>query len=123
MKLSFTVEGKPQPKQRARRGKGGHWYTPSPTVKYEQEVAKAAMVAMSEQGIRKTAFPVQIEVCAYFPDARVRDADNVLKSCQDALNGVVYLDDSQVSDCTARRRIDRKRPRTDVIVWYTDEVD
>ena len=123
MKLSFTVEGKPQPKQRARRGKHGHWYTPKRTMSYEKAVAKAAMVAMSEQGIKKTAFPVQIEVWAYFPDARARDADNVLKSAGDGMQGVVYVNDSQVADCTAHGRIDREHPRTEVTVWYTSKVD
>ncbi len=123
MTLSFTVEGKPQGKQRARRGKGGRWYTPKETVTYERAVAKAAMVAMSEQGIKKTAFPVEIAVCAYFPDVHVRDADNVLKSAGDGMQGVVYVNDSQVTRATVTKAIDREHPRTEVTVCYTSEDD
>ncbi len=117
-RISFVVPGKPQGKQRARRGRGGKWYTPTPTVRYESAVATRAMIAMSAQSIQKTAFPVEITVCTYFPDARRRDADNVLKSVCDGMNGVVYADDSQVVRATVTKAIDREHPRTEVTVWY-----
>jgi len=118
--ISFTAEGKPQGKQRARRGKGGHWYTPVETVRYEAAVAYAAMQAKAASNQPMTFGPVEIEVRCFFPDARVRDADNVLKSVLDGCNGVVYLDDSQVTRAIVTKEIDRNRPRTEVDVCYTD---
>jgi Holliday junction resolvase RusA-like endonuclease len=78
------------------------------------------MIAMSAHSVRKTTFPVEITVCAYFPDARRRDADNVLKSVCDGMNGVVYVDDSQVTRATVTKAIDRTNPRTEVTVWYDE---
>jgi len=118
--LSFTVDGKPQGKQRARRGKGGKWYTPAETARYETEVAYAAMCEKARRAIPMTFGPVAVEVACYFPDARRRDCDNVLKAVLDAGNGVVYLDDSQVVKATVTKAIDRDRPRTEVTVWYDD---
>ena len=116
--LSFIVPGKPQPKQRARRGASGHWYTPEPTKRYEAEVAKAALVEMQRHGIRRGTFtpPITIAVRCYFKDHRRRDGDNVLKAVQDACNGIVWDDDSDVRDARVTTAIDRDVPRTEVTI-------
>ena len=117
--LSFTVEGKPQGKQRARRGRGGRWYTPRETVVYENTISAAASAAMGAAGIGfRYSGPVTVTVSCYFPDARRRDADNVLKCVADALNGFVYVDDSQATTMTVTKAIDRERPRTEIEVTY-----
>ena len=117
--IHFTVYGKPQPKQRARLGKHGHWYTPTSTVAFETQVRNAAFITLATKGIRQGyGDDVCLTVACYFPDARRRDADNVLKAVQDALNGFVYVDDSQVVSATVTKAIDRERPRTEVEVVY-----
>lgn len=122
--LSFVVPGKPQGKQRARRGKGGHWYTPKETVTYENAVSAAALAAATAvDGYgRLYSGPVTLSVSCYFPDARRRDGDNVLKSVQDALRWFIYADDCQVRQATVTTQIDRDNPRTEVTVWYTDRI-
>jgi Holliday junction resolvase RusA-like endonuclease len=42
--------------------------------------------------------------------------DNCAKSICDALNGIVYLDDSQIVELIIRRYVDRERPRAEVTV-------
>jgi hypothetical protein len=42
--------------------------------------------------------------------------DNCAKSICDALNGIVYLDDSQIVELVIRRHVDRERPRAEVTV-------
>jgi Holliday junction resolvase RusA-like endonuclease len=117
--LTFTVHGKPQGKQRARRGKGGRWYTPKETVAFETLVRNAAFIKMATMGIRRDwTGDVTMNVACYFPDARRRDADNVQKAIGDALNGFVYVDDSQIVKWTVTKAIDRERPRTEVEVTY-----
>ena len=120
--LSFTVDGKPQGKQRARRGKGGRWYTQAATVVYENTVSAEALAAMTVSGIvrryRRYSGPVNLTVACYFPDARRRDADNVLKSVMDGMNGIAYRDDSQVTKATVTKAIDREHPRTEIEVTY-----
>jgi crossover junction endodeoxyribonuclease RusA len=40
----------------------------------------------------------------YYYEIAIGDMDNLVKPIQDALQGVAYLDDRQVSDVTGRRR-------------------
>lgn len=49
---------------------------------------------------------VQMKVVYYFIKDPL-DTDNMLKPIQDAMNGIIYVDDSQVTDITAgKRRLD-----------------
>ncbi len=115
--LSFTVEGPPVPKARARRGKGGRHYTPAQTRAYESRVRWLAIAAASAAGWRPIAdASYALDLVVVFPDARRRDLDNVTKSLCDALNGVAWLDDSQVAELHVRRGIDRASPRVEVTI-------
>jgi len=120
--LSFVIDGKPQGKQRARMGKGGRWYTPKGTRIYEASVRDWFAYARSKAGGVNWRMTVNgvvtISVACYFPDARRRDIDNVLKAVMDGLNGAAYIDDSQVTSATVTKAIDRERPRTEVTVTY-----
>jgi len=113
--LCFRVPGKPQGKQRARRGRNGRFYTPAETVAYERRVAWAAKQAMTKP-MGDYRGPVVLSVLCYFGDHRRRDGDNVLKAVADSLNGVAYHDDSQVTD--ARVRVMYGDPRTTVLVRW-----
>ena len=116
-RLAFTVPGRPQGKQRPRLGRGGRVYTPAATRRYESAVRSACLVAMMQAGLAKRyAGECGLLVRCYFPDGRRRDGDNVLKSVQDALNGLLWIDDSQVTVATVAKAIDRREPRTEVEV-------
>ena len=120
--LAFIVPGKPQGKQRPRLGRNGCVYTPKATTKYEAEVRKCCLIEMSRRRVRKGhAGDVRVEVRCFFPDARRRDGDNVLKAVQDALNDFLWVDDCQVSCATVRTAIDRTCPRTEVMVELAGE--
>jgi Holliday junction resolvase RusA-like endonuclease len=112
--VSFTVDGKPKGKGRARFSfKGGHAYTPASTVAYEREIKSAARIAMENH--QPMDGPVGIVVMAFFqipvswPKYRQKaaragevlptikcDADNLLKGIMDACNRTCYGDDAQV---------------------------
>ena len=118
IQITFEVPGSPVPKQRARRGRSGRWYTPQATRSYEAKVgwmAKAAGIHAPHDG------PVGLKVRLWFPDRRRRDADNVVKAIMDALNGLAYSDDSQVIELFVSRQIDRQRPRAEVTVERISE--
>lgn len=118
LELSFSVEGPPQPKERARRGAGGRWYTPKRTQQYERAVRGRASMAMMGSLWPASSWPLdaryRVTINAYFGDARRRDADNVGKAVLDALNGITWKDDSQVQSLTLTRVVDRSAPRTNV---------
>lgn len=57
----------------------------------------------------------KLSVRAYFPDARRRDLDNLIKSVADALNGVAYRDDTQIVQLgESEKHVDKLNPRTEV---------
>lgn len=126
--VRFTVPGKPVGKGRPRFTRSGHTYTPAQTAAYEQLV-----VLYSPRGVR-FAGPVAVEVRAVFepprsctkkmraqlvsasaPYAHKPDADNIGKIICDALNGVLWRDDAQVSELRVVK-IYGEQNRTEVCV-------
>jgi Holliday junction resolvase RusA-like endonuclease len=113
MQLQFIVPGEPQGKGRPRFG-NGRTYTPAKTVAYEQLIARTAAEAMRHLPYELTDLPCYVRVDVYkgVPKSwskakRARaldgqeipgkpDLDNVAKGVLDAMNGVAYIDDTQV---------------------------
>lgn len=114
MEFSFTVPGVPVGKGRPRFVKAtGRAYTPEKTASYESLIAYAASQAML--GAEPISAPIGIKVQAVFPipqswskkrktaahwHTSKPDGDNILKAVGDALNGIVWTDDSQVARTT-----------------------
>lgn len=108
--MRFVVPGKPQPKQRPRKGRG-RWYTPPETAAYERLVALCATAA----GVQPIEGKVQMEIVVCFGDNRRRDVDNCAKALCDGAQGIAYKDDSQVWDLRIRR-VEDGDPRAEVEV-------
>ncbi len=103
----------PRPKARARRGKGGRWYAPRATKAYEESVGWPARAA----GIHKPYMgAVRLEIAGWLPNRRRRDIGNCANSILDGLNGVAWVNDSQMVELVVRRDVDRHRPRAEVTV-------
>ena len=134
--VKFSVEGVPVGKGRpkfARRGNFVTAYTPAKTKTYEQQVADAARVAMGAK--LRTMEPVQVNMDIFVPIPkswskikRARalngveypttkpDSSNILKSIEDAMNGIVFEDDKQIiNHCITKRYSDN--PRVEVRVY------
>lgn len=122
--ISFTIPGKPVGKGRprfARRGNFVQTYTPEKTASYEKLVK---MLAMQEMGDNKpTLDPVYVNILVFicppvswskkkriqaYNDALLPcvkpDTDNVIKLILDAMNGIVYNDDKQVTSLNISKR-------------------
>jgi Holliday junction resolvase RusA-like endonuclease len=114
--LKFTVPSKPVPKARARVMRGGWTYTPKKSNVHEKLVK---MVALNARQRAKQAILggfVRLEVICYGAHAR-SDWDNLGKLVSDALNGVLWNDDSQVLDaCVKKFRCPKGQERTEVMV-------
>ena len=116
MRLTFTVPGLPQPKERPRKGRSGHFYTPSATRGYEATLRAYALQAVRVAGWPlATKAPVAVWLHVYFPDLRRRDLDNAQKTL-DGANGIIWHDDSQIDEWHVYRRRDRANPRLEVTV-------
>lgn len=59
---------------------------------------------------------VVLNVLFYFKDNRKRDIDSHLKCLLDAMTGIVYEDDSQITELHIFKEIDRKNPRVEIQV-------
>jgi Holliday junction resolvase RusA-like endonuclease len=114
--VTFMVEGTPVPKGRprfARRGKFVSTYSPKTTVDYETKVAEAAQLAMGSSEPLETPVGAYIYITLPIPASyskkrtqaclsgeerptKKSDIDNFCKAVFDGMNGIVFLDDSQV---------------------------
>jgi len=100
---TFFVPGAPKVKQRPRKGKNGHFYTPEPTRTWERMVAWAFKTAYPD------AAPLQGDVLARlsftFSSKPRGDTDNYIKAVLDGCNGLAYVDDRQVTAIESKRMI------------------
>jgi Holliday junction resolvase RusA-like endonuclease len=133
MKISFTVPGEPVAKARARvffnkRAGRVMSMTPTKTASYENYIKLIATdhfpspimgpLVMSIRVFRSMPKSLSKKLNEQAEAGQIRpttrpDADNYLKSCLDALNGIAYRDDSQIVSV----RVDKfysTKPRTEI---------
>lgn len=111
----FPPIGKGRPRISTRHGFVRN-ITPQTTRKYEKDLSESARVQL---GMRFEPWigPVDLEVFFYMPIPKSLskkkreamraewhivkpDTSNLLKAVEDALNGILWVDDSQVARCT-----------------------
>ena len=114
--LTYMVEGNPIGKGRpkfARRGNFVSTYTPTKTRDYETVIKEAAQKAMGSNELLETPVTVAIYITVPIPQSYSKkrseaclngsekpikkpDIDNIAKCFLDAMNEIVYKDDTQV---------------------------
>ena len=114
--VNFSIEGQPVGKQRPRFRRFGNFvqtYTDAKTKSYETLVKEAAIKAMENrppiEGPVKLDLIIRLPVPKSYPKKRSEaclngsewptkkpDWDNVAKSVADAMNDIVFLDDTQI---------------------------
>ena len=114
--LTYLVEGNPIGKGRpkfARRGNFVSAYTPTKTRDYESVIKEAAQKAMGSNELLETPVTVAIYITVPIPQSYSKkrteaclkdierpikkpDIDNIAKCFLDAMNDIVYKDDTQV---------------------------
>ena len=114
--VRFVVPGPVVPWQRA-ASVGTRRYTSAKQRSYQRTVRLIAQASRPRgPWLPSKATRYRVDIDAYLPDERRRDLDNVAKTILDALNGVLYLDDSQVVTLLVATHIDRAEPRVVVAV-------
>lgn len=136
MRKMIVVNGQPQGKARARtvtQGGKTHSYTPPKTAAYEALIAGEYRSAFP--GAEPATGPVQVKITAYFlvpkswPRRRkqealagliaptvVPDCDNILKVAADALNGIAWADDKQITYAEVQKHY-AVTPRMEIEIW------
>jgi Holliday junction resolvase RusA-like endonuclease len=128
--IKLTIPGVPVAKQRARVTRRGFAFTPSKTVHYETYIQE--LFAVQYPAFEPLTGPVVLRVWAYFAipkgtSRKVRqlmengfirrdkwpDWDNLGKAVSDALNGLAYGDDGQITSA-AIEKLYSDRPRLEV---------
>lgn len=92
-KFEFIVDGPPVSQQTRRRERLKAWKT---------TVRQAAEKYWSVD--QKPATGLVMLQITYFYDSVAMDVDNLVKPIQDALVGLAYVDDNQVTDVLVRKR-------------------
>ena len=118
--LRYTLDGRPYAWKRTNEVDGRR-VTPAGMREAKAAHAILALKARQEWArVSRRPWPMdgefELEVRAFMPHrGSLPDWDNLGKLVSDALNRIVYADDVQVTDGWVRRRIDRERPRVEVV--------
>lgn len=139
--IFITVEGVPVPKKRPRfriLGKGPKQfvstYTPAITRTYEEKIKEAAVKAMEGRELIVVACRIYVRAFVPIPKSMPKklralaltnelhpitrpDADNYLKTAMDALNEIVFKDDSQCWRCVVERHY-AENPRMEIEIKF-----
>jgi Holliday junction resolvase RusA-like endonuclease len=118
MEFSFTIFGVAQPQGSTRAFLPRGWTRPVLTTDnaklkpWRQQLAQTAMVTMHDCGAKMAArgVPISITLTFYFDKPKSErkaaqykttkpDLDKLLRAVLDALTGIAYADDSQVTEC------------------------
>ena len=87
--------------------------------RWKEQIAKVMGEAMRAGGFKAPhEGPVEVEICTYFPTLR-GDCDGPAKPILDAMQGVVYKNDSQISACFLYKYKDKDNPRIEIAVRDT----
>ncbi|WP_164491870.1 RusA family crossover junction endodeoxyribonuclease [Staphylospora marina] len=116
--VKIVIEGRPVPAVRmTQRGK---WLKKAAGryLAYKNQVAWAAKAAKLRAGIETFTGPVEFIATVYLYGNREPDADNVGKALTDSLNGIIWVDDRQITDFTVRKRkvATKDEERAEIIV-------
>lgn len=130
--IYFVIPGEVRPKERPRFTRSGRIFTPKKTVDYENKVKACYMTEYPfgmafPEGALEMVLNIYVGVpksyskkkkdrmiCFEYPTKRP-DADNQLKAVADALNGVVYTDDSQIVMVTVNK-LWSEEPKAEVTI-------
>lgn len=111
--IEIVVPGKPIGKGRPRFTRSGRTYTPAETRDHEALIAWHAKAAMNRRP--PLDGPVEVRFLFVRPTRHRIDLDNMAKLCLDAMNSIVYHDDTQVHRIEATKQVGNN-PHTEITI-------
>lgn len=134
MKIVFDIEPMSQLRPRFTYKGYVHAYDPPKVARYKRMLNGIAAKKMAERGKKPLTGPLEVRMIFYrpiqtslskkehakraigeqLPDVKP-DTDNYVKAMWDAMNGVVWEDDKQITDFSAKKRYS-EHPRIELEV-------
>jgi Holliday junction resolvase RusA-like endonuclease len=110
--IRVTLEGPPPLINRSYKVGNGGFYKDS-----EQKVRQEAYQwqAKAQYRLKPLRGPLSVVYEFYYSRANT-DWESGVKGTQDALNGILWMDDVQIIEATVRKFHDSKKPRVEIIV-------
>lgn len=91
-------------------------FIPEKFLAYEEEIRVAAKLVCKDT-IPFPSGPVVFNCKYYLASKRKKDLPNLPKTTTDALNDVVYSDDSQIVQMTMEKLYDKENPRVEITIF------
>ena len=115
--IRIVIEGDCLPAARPRFS-GKRAYQPQGNRDYRQLCQWAAKMAMKGAEPLKCAVAATVKIYRRFQPTsrRFGDVDNFLKALFDALNQIVFDDDSQIVRCSVEKFTDKTAPRAEITI-------
>ena len=107
--VRLTLPEAPSGNRYWRKTKNGRTYVSAEAQKYINTVRRMFAGEM-------LTGPIAVVIC-WYRRRKAGDLDNRNKVALDAMQGVIYEDDSQIVEIHAYRHEDKKNPRMEVIAW------
>ena len=122
MNLTFTFNGESVPQSRPRFGRGGRVYEPARMTAFKSAIRAAASAAMAGSSPLSEPIACTLKFYRKFKpiSRRFGDLDNLSKAILDAVNGLAFTDDAQITRLVAEKFTDKKNPRVEVSIEPAD---
>lgn len=117
--MTITLEGEPKSTQHIYRSACKGRFPTTYMTREGKQIKNTYQWEAKEQWSGPPIAPhidIRLQVHFFFKDHRRRDLDNQNKLILDALNGIVYEDDSQIAELILRRGYDAEHPRVEVTI-------
>ena len=138
MKIKLNFEIKPMAKQSFRTTRTGQKYLDASVIKYRKAIRNMAILQMRKQKAEKIEGAVNMNIVYSFrrpkslnkkerneidsgktvPKTTKPDIDNLTKAILDALNGIVWKDDAQVTQINIQK-VWSAKDQIEVEIWET----
>ena len=121
MKIEFELVGEPVAQSKTKFSRG-RCYEPANCTKYKEKIRQAARIAMDGKELITAPLFCVIKFYRKFKrtSRRFGDYDNLYKAVTDAMNKIVYEDDSQIVRCIVEKLTDKV---SKIEVKITDEIN
>lgn len=86
------------------------------STKYRNAKEELTWEIMSQWDGEPLSHNVAVNLLLYFGDKRKRDIDAWIKILLDSMTGIVYIDDSQITELHVFKEYDKEKPRVEIQV-------